>query len=60
MVECFDCRVDETCVICLECFKNSNHEGHQYFIKKSGCGGCCDCGDPEAWSEKGFCKTHSG
>lgn len=28
-------------------------------FKKAG-GGCCDCGDPEAWSEEGFCTKHTG
>lgn len=27
---------------------------------QSGCAGCCDCGDPEAWEVAGFCKKHSG
>jgi E3 ubiquitin-protein ligase UBR1 len=22
--------------------------------------GCCDCGDPDAWNEKGFCTKHKG
>ena len=22
--------------------------------------GCCDCGDPDAWAEAGFCKFHPG
>jgi hypothetical protein len=21
-------------------------------------GGCCDCGDKDAWKEEGFCKIH--
>ena len=49
VVECFDCQVDHTCIICMECFKNGNHEGHKYIAKKA-YGGCCDCGDDEAWS----------
>lgn len=44
IVECFNCRMDSTCVICLDCFKNGNHEGHKYVIRAAG-GGCCDCGD---------------
>lgn len=59
VVECYDCRMDSTCIICLECFKNSNHEGHRYVVKKAS-GGCCDCGDPEAWKSEGFCKAHTG
>ena len=25
---------------------------------RAGAGGCCDCGDAEAWKEEGFCKNH--
>ena len=28
-------------------------------IVKAG-GGCCDCGDEDAWKPSGFCKKHSG
>ena len=24
----------------------------------SGGGGCCDCGDPEAWTEHVYCNIH--
>jgi E3 ubiquitin-protein ligase UBR3 len=27
---------------------------------KRNVGGCCDCGDPTAWAEDGFCSTHKG
>lgn len=43
----------------MECFKNSNHEGHR-FVVRDAVGGCCDCGDKEAWKEEGFCKFHNG
>ena len=36
------------------------HEGHSYFIYRSACGGCCDCGDASAWAPSGFCSRHSG
>lgn len=32
--------------ICMDCFSNGNHEGHDYKIHKSS-GGVCDCGDPQ-------------
>lgn len=57
---CKQCQVDDTCVLCNECFMNSNHEGHEVFFYYTLNGGCCDCGDHEAWSEDGFCKYHSG
>ncbi len=50
--------MDETCVLCNTCFIGSNHKGHEVFFYHSLSGGCCDCGDPEAWDENGFCKDH--
>jgi len=32
----------------------------QLIFKKLGCSGCCDCGDPDAWSIDGFCSDHKG
>ena len=29
-----------------------------YFHRSSGRGGCCDCGDAEAWSTAGNCCDH--
>ena len=56
---CRQCAKDPTCVLCDECFKNSNHDGHEvYFHRSTGAGGSCDCGDPEAWKESGFCHSH--
>lgn len=59
IVECLQCRVDSTCIICLDCFNNGNHEGHKFKIR-TGSSGCCDCGDREAWKPSGFCKKHTG
>lgn len=36
--------MDESCIICLDCFKNGDHTGHKILYKKA-YGGCCDCGD---------------
>ena len=56
---CRQCGKDPSCVQCDECFRNSNHEGHEvYFHRSAGPGGCCDCGDPEAWAESGNCCKH--
>ena len=49
---------DETCVICNECYQASDHEGHDVYFYHSVSGGCCDCGDGEAWCSKGFCDKH--
>ena len=42
---CRTCQSDETCVLCHECFSNSNHEGHDVAFYHAQAGGCCDCGD---------------
>ena len=47
-------------MFCQACFQNSDHEGHDYYMHRTSAGGCCDCGDIEAWDSKGFCKNHRG
>ncbi|KAI9317943.1 hypothetical protein BX666DRAFT_1565983 [Dichotomocladium elegans] len=57
---CRNCGLDDTCVLCSRCFHSTNHEGHDVKIWISrGSGGCCDCGDPEAWKTPLECKIHS-
>jgi len=55
---CKDCQKDETCVLCNECFRNSQHEGHEVYFYHTQAGGCCDCGDEDAWDKQGFCHRH--
>eukprot|EP00624_Nannochloropsis_granulata_P007695 evm.model.NODE_9035_length_8968_cov_20.147301.2 len=55
---CKDCQKDETCVLCNECFRNSQHEGHEVYFYHTQAGGCCDCGDEDAWDRQGFCHRH--
>ena len=55
---CRTCQADETCVLCHACFKLSNHEGHDVAFYHAQAGGCCDCGDPDAWDPQGFCPHH--
>jgi hypothetical protein len=31
---CKDCGVDLTCVLCVECFKNSAHKDHRFVERK--------------------------
>ena len=57
---CRNCQADGTCVLCEKCFRESNHEGHDFSFHLAGPGGCCDCGDSEAWSPSGACPRHSG
>ncbi|RLN14052.1 hypothetical protein BBJ28_00012263 [Nothophytophthora sp. Chile5] len=55
---CKTCQSDETCVLCLKCFQNGDHEGHDVFFHRTSPGGVCDCGDSEAWAPEGFCVFH--
>ena len=50
--------MDETCVMCNDCFISSDHEHHEVFFYYTHSGGCCDCGDTEAWAPEGFCTRH--
>ncbi|CAF1153057.1 unnamed protein product, partial [Didymodactylos carnosus] len=55
---CRDCCVDSTCVLCTECFLQSEHRKHRYKMSMSGGGGYCDCGDKEAWKQDVHCNLH--
>mmetsp|Transcript_26458 Transcript_26458/g.74018 ORF Transcript_26458/g.74018 Transcript_26458/m.74018 type:complete len:3261 (+) Transcript_26458:550-10332(+) len=55
---CRTCQTDSTCVICDTCFRNSDHEGHEVYFHRTTPGGCCDCGDAEAWKFEGCCDAH--
>ncbi|KAL8444610.1 hypothetical protein Emed_006152 [Eimeria media] len=70
---CLTCGGSQSSCICVACFqglcfvdffglcmKAGQHEGHSYFIYRSACGGCCDCGDASAWAPSGFCSRHAG
>lgn len=56
---CRECGMDNTCVLCVECFKVSAHRNHKYKMGQSCGGGCCDCGDTEAWKRDPFCQLHA-
>ncbi|XP_076276967.1 ubr1 ubiquitin ligase [Lasioglossum baleicum] len=55
---CRECCMDMTCVLCVDCFKQSAHRNHKYKMGTSSGGGCCDCGDTEAWKKEPFCNIH--
>ncbi|XP_047516018.1 E3 ubiquitin-protein ligase UBR1 isoform X1 [Pieris napi] len=57
---CRECGMDNTCVLCVECFKVSAHRHHKYKMGQSSGGGCCDCGDTEAWKREPCCELHAG
>ncbi|KAK4513088.1 uncharacterized protein ATC70_000126 [Mucor velutinosus] len=57
---CRNCGLDDTCVFCSKCFHATNHDGHDILFSVSpGSGGCCDCGDPEAWKIPLQCNIHT-
>ncbi|ORY87108.1 hypothetical protein BCR37DRAFT_376500 [Protomyces lactucae-debilis] len=56
---CRDCGLDNTCVMCARCYRASDHTGHDVTLSiNGGHGGCCDCGDPEAWNAEMKCSIH--
>jgi hypothetical protein len=55
---CRTCQADETCVLCHTCFMASSHTNHDVAFYHAQAGGCCDCGDPDAWDPDGFCPLH--
>ena len=55
---CRTCQSDSTCVLCDRCFRESDHTGHDVFFHRTSPGGCCDCGDIEAWRLEGCCDRH--
>lgn len=55
---CRTCQTDTTCVLCDTCFRNSDHTGHDVLFHRTSPGGCCDCGDIEAWKADGCCPVH--
>jgi len=63
-VRCLDCDIhphpNMYCLLCLECFENSNHADHRIIMIKSSADGAstCDCGDIETFKSEGFCKKH--
>ncbi|KAF8910386.1 hypothetical protein CPB85DRAFT_1413971 [Mucidula mucida] len=56
---CKDCALDDSCVLCPRCFHATDHIGHNvsFFIAQQS-GGCCDCGDEEAWRLPINCPYH--
>lgn len=55
---CRTCQSNATCVVCNDCYVSSDHEGHDVHFMQAVEGGCCDCGDPDAWDPAGFCNKH--
>ncbi|KLT39021.1 ubiquitin-protein ligase [Cutaneotrichosporon oleaginosum] len=49
---CKTCAKDSSCVLCVDCFQASNHEGHEVLFGLSYTfAAVCDCGDSSAWQD---------
>jgi len=55
---CATCGLSDSSCQCVHCFDPDDHVGHDFRLYSSSAGGCCDCGDPQAWRESGFCARH--
>ena len=55
-----DCERDEDRkgLLCLSCYLNGSHEGHDVQLVYTTSGNCC-CGDPYFLKQTGFCSKHS-
>lgn len=54
---CLTCEVNPNSAVCVDCFREGDHDGHDYRIVHTN-GGCCDCGNTSAWKTSGFCTKH--
>ena len=54
---CRECSVSPMSVICLDCFKHSDHHNHLTFLVRSGYG-FCDCGKASNMKVQAFCTHH--
>ena len=59
VISCTTCSLNPKSCICLECFLNGNHEGHNYIVYPHSTENC-DCGDISQWKQSGFCSKHHG
>ncbi|CAL5970334.1 E3_ubiquitin-protein ligase [Hexamita inflata] len=57
-VKCYTCSQDACSIICMNCFDEKNHIGHNYKIIQGS--GMCDCGYAQTIKPSGFCKNHCG
>lgn len=55
------CAVDQSCILCVDCFHAAEHEGHEVLFGQSfSFAAACDCGDPTAWRNDEYlgCDHH--
>ena len=53
-IYCLDCAASHPACICLDCFLNGDHQGHDYSVRPDIIGNC-DCGDDSMIKKQGFC-----
>lgn len=58
VVICNTCAIGKNSGICIPCFLNGKHDGHDLRLEVSD-SGVCDCGNTTAWQREGYCKYHS-
>ncbi|EAY17216.1 AGC family protein kinase [Trichomonas vaginalis G3] len=58
VVQCKTCRMNKLSAICLNCYLNSDHRGHNVNLCVS-VKGNCDCGDNSNWKKEGCCSRHN-
>ncbi|EEB06214.1 N-end-recognizing protein Ubr1 [Schizosaccharomyces japonicus yFS275] len=57
---CKNCSLDSNSALCVRCFRASAHKKHETsFSISTGSGGCCDCGNAEAWKQDYQCEIHA-
>lgn len=54
---CRTCSKTLTMALCADCFKDGDHQGHNWNMFKSRSGGACDCGY-SIMNESGHCSRH--
>ena len=57
VVICQNCEIGKNSGICIPCYLNGNHEGHDVRLEISDYGSC-DCGNVSSWKSSGFCCHH--
>ena len=50
---CRDCAISPCMSLCVDCFVNGDHEGHDFNMFRSQAGGACDCGDENVMRKQG-------
>ena len=52
--------MDETCVLCENCFNYEAHKDHNYWYTiGTNSSGSCDCGEEDSWRNDLKCSSHS-